>query len=172
MTTEHAPTGLIGASIRRVEDPVLVAGRGCYVDDIRLPGMSYLAFLRTTYPHAKIISINTSAAKAMAGVIAVLTGADVELMIPVPPMIAGQKIPPIRFWRAARCMKPAWPWRQSSRRAATDCRGRCQRHRGGIRSAAIGNRRGESSRARRAAGSRGAGQQHLLHRDEKGWRRG
>ena len=94
MTTEHTPTGLIGASIRRVEDPVLVAGKGCYVDDIQLPGMSYLAFLRTTYPHAKIISINTSAAKTMAGVIAVVTGADVELMIPVPPMIAGQKIPP------------------------------------------------------------------------------
>jgi len=94
MTSEHTPTGLIGASIRRVEDPVLVAGKGYYVDDIQLPGMLHLAFLRTTYPHAKIISINTSAAKAMAGVSAVVTGADVELMIPVPPMIAGQKIPP------------------------------------------------------------------------------
>ena len=95
MTTDHTPTGLIGASIRRVEDPVLVAGKGCYVDDIKLPGMLYLAFLRTTYPHAKIVSINTNAAKAMAGVVAVLTGADVEQVnIPVPPMIAGQKIPP------------------------------------------------------------------------------
>ena len=44
MTTDHAPTGLIGASIRRVEDPVLVAGKGCYVDDIQLPGMSLLSF--------------------------------------------------------------------------------------------------------------------------------
>ena len=79
MTTDHTPTGLIGASIRRVEDPVLVAGKGCYVDDIKLPGMLHLAFLRTTYPHAKIISINTNAAKAMAGVVAVVTGADVEL---------------------------------------------------------------------------------------------
>ena len=78
MTSEHTPTGLIGAAIRRVEDPVLVAGKGCYVDDIQLPGMLYLAFLRTTYPHAKIISINTSAAKAMAGVVAVVTGADVR----------------------------------------------------------------------------------------------
>ena len=59
MSTDHTPTGLIGAPIRRVEDPVLVAGKGCYVDDIQLPGMLYLAFLRTTYPHAKIISINT-----------------------------------------------------------------------------------------------------------------
>src|SRR4030095_8688142 len=94
MTTDHTATGLIGASILRVEDPVLVAGRGCYGDDIQLPGMLYLAFLRTTYPHAKIISINTNAAKATAGVIAVLTGAGVGLMLTVPPMIAGQKIPP------------------------------------------------------------------------------
>ena len=111
MTTDHTPTGLIGASIRRVEDPVLVAGKGCYVDDIQLPGMLYLAFLRTTYPHAKIISINTNAAKAMAGVLTVVTGADVELNIPVPPMMPGRRYRRIRFWRAARCMKPAWPWR-------------------------------------------------------------
>src|SRR5215467_8557153 len=95
MTTDHTPSGLIGASIRRVEDPVLVAGKGCYVDDIRLPEMLYLAFLRTTYPHAKIVSINTNAAKAMAGVLAVITGEDVkQLNIPVAPMVQDQKIPP------------------------------------------------------------------------------
>ena len=95
MTTEHTTTGLIGASIRRVEDPVLVTGKGCYVDDIQLPRLVYLTFLRTTYPHAKIISINTEAAKAMAGVVTVVTGEDVkQLGIPVAPMISGQKIPP------------------------------------------------------------------------------
>src|SRR5262244_164732 len=95
MTTDHTPSGLIGASIRRVEDPVLVAGKGCYVDDIRLPEMLYLAFLRTTYPHAKIVSINTNAAKAIAGVLAVITGEDVkQLNIPVAPMVQDQKIPP------------------------------------------------------------------------------
>ncbi|HJU63174.1 MAG TPA: molybdopterin cofactor-binding domain-containing protein, partial [Candidatus Binatia bacterium] len=95
MTTEHSPNGLIGASIRRVEDPILVAGKGCYVDDIQLPGMLYLAFLRTTYPHAKIVSIDTSAARSMAGVVTVLTGEDVkDLNIPAAPMISGQKIPP------------------------------------------------------------------------------
>src|SRR4030095_1974182 len=94
MTTDHTATGLIGASILRVEDPVLVAGRGCYGDDIQLPGMLYLAFLRTTYPHAKIISINTNAAKAMAGVLTVVTGEDVkQLNIPVAPMVPNQKIP-------------------------------------------------------------------------------
>jgi carbon-monoxide dehydrogenase large subunit len=96
MTTEHAPAGLIGASILRVEDPVLVTGRGCYTDDVQIPGMLYMAVLRSPYPHAKIISINTAAAKAMAGVEAVLTGDDIpeRLNIPSPVMIAGQKIPP------------------------------------------------------------------------------
>ena len=94
MTTEHTTDGLIGASIRRVEDPALITGKGCYVDDMQLPGMLHMAFLRTTHPHAKIISINTTAAKAMPGVVAVVTGADVaQLQIPVPPMISGQKIP-------------------------------------------------------------------------------
>src|SRR4030095_13492574 len=95
MTTDHTATGLMRAFILRSEDPVLVAGRGCYVDDIQLPGMLYLAFLRTTYPHAKIISINTDAATAMAGVVTVVTGEDVkQLNIPVAQRGQSQKIPP------------------------------------------------------------------------------
>src|SRR5207253_7045486 len=97
MTPEHGNgnSGLIGASIRRVEDPVLVTGKGCYVDDIDIPGMVYMAVLRTAYPHAKIISINTTAAQAMPGVITVVTGDDIQqLSIPAAPMVPGQKIPP------------------------------------------------------------------------------
>jgi carbon-monoxide dehydrogenase large subunit len=94
MTTEHSGSGLIGASIRRVEDPVLVTGKGCYVDDIEIPGMLHMAVLRSHYPHAKIVSIDTSAAKAMPGVITVVTGDDVQLSIPAAPMVPGQKIPP------------------------------------------------------------------------------
>ena len=95
MSDQHTTTGLIGASIRRVEDPVLITGKGCYVDDVQLPGILHMAFLRTSYPHAKIISVDTSAAKAMPGVVAVVTGADIEqLNIPAAPMISGQKIPP------------------------------------------------------------------------------
>jgi aerobic carbon-monoxide dehydrogenase large subunit len=95
MTAEHTPTGLIGASIRRVEDAVLITGQGRYVDDIQLPGMLYLAFLRTSFPHAKIISIDTRRAKALAGVVAVVTGEDVkQLNIPAAPMVSGQRIPP------------------------------------------------------------------------------
>ncbi len=60
MTTEHSANGLIGASIKRVEDTPLITGAGNYVDDIQLPGMLFLAFQRSPYPHAKIASIDTS----------------------------------------------------------------------------------------------------------------
>src|SRR5919108_2388798 len=96
MTTEHTPGGLIGRSVRRVEDPVLITGKGCYVDDIQLPGMLHMAFLRSPYPHAKIISVDPSAAKTMAGVVAVVTGDQLseQLHIPAIPIVPGMKIPP------------------------------------------------------------------------------
>ena len=58
--------------------------------------MLHLAFLRSPYPHAKIISIDTSAAKAMAAVIAVVTGDDLgeRLHVPAFPMVPGMKVPP------------------------------------------------------------------------------
>src|SRR5512132_1754266 len=96
MTTEHTTTGLIGASIRRVEDAPLITGAGCYTDDIQLPRMLHMTLLRSPYPHAKIISIDTSAAKAMAGVITVVTGDNLseQLHVPAVPMVPGMKIPP------------------------------------------------------------------------------
>ncbi len=96
MAAEHMTTGLIGAPIRRVEDKPLITGKGCYVEDIQLPGMLHLAFLRSPYPHAKIVSVDTSAAKSMPGVVAVVTGADLSesLRIPAVPMVPGMKIPP------------------------------------------------------------------------------
>jgi carbon-monoxide dehydrogenase large subunit len=96
MTTEHGTSGLIGASIRRVEDGPLITGKGCFTEDIDLPEMLHLAFLRSPYAHAKIISLNTNAAKAMPGVDTVVTGADLsdQLRIPAFPMVPGMKIPP------------------------------------------------------------------------------
>ncbi|MBI2210116.1 MAG: xanthine dehydrogenase family protein molybdopterin-binding subunit, partial [Deltaproteobacteria bacterium] len=96
MTTERHGSGLIGASIRRVEDPVLVTGKGCYTDDIQLPGMLHMAVLRSPHPHAKITSIDAAAAKAMAGVEAVLTGNEIgeRVNVPVPAAAPGMKIPP------------------------------------------------------------------------------
>src|SRR5215468_6732111 len=95
MTTEHTPGGLIGRSVRRVEDRVLITGKGCYVDDMQLPGMLHMAFLRSPYPHAKILSMQTSAARAMPGVVAVVTGDDLSerLHVPVIPLVPGMKPP-------------------------------------------------------------------------------
>src|SRR4029450_11115297 len=96
MTTEHTPGGLIGKSVRRVEDPVLITGKGCYVDDIQLPGMLHMVFLRSPYPHAKILSIHTSAAQAMPGVVAVVTGDDLSehLHVPVMPLVPAMEVAP------------------------------------------------------------------------------
>jgi len=89
MTTEHTPGGLIGRSVRRVEDPVLITGKGCYVDDIQLPGVLHMAFLRSPYPHANILPIHVRAAQALPGVVTVVTGDDLSerLHVPVMPLV-------------------------------------------------------------------------------------
>ncbi|MHB8958899.1 MAG: xanthine dehydrogenase family protein molybdopterin-binding subunit [Candidatus Limnocylindrales bacterium] len=70
-------TDVLGAPVRRVEDPRFITGRGRYLDDIKLPAMTHMAILRSPYAHARIRSIDTSAAKAAPGVVAVFTGADI-----------------------------------------------------------------------------------------------
>ncbi|MHB8459202.1 MAG: xanthine dehydrogenase family protein molybdopterin-binding subunit [Candidatus Limnocylindrales bacterium] len=70
-------TDILGAPIKRVEDPRFITGKGRYVDDIVLQGMVHAAILRSPYAHANIRSIDTSAAKAMPGVLAVIVGADI-----------------------------------------------------------------------------------------------
>ena len=67
----------IGSTVRRKEDVRLVTGHGCYSDDFNFPGQVYGAVLRSPHAHALIRSVDTAAARAMPGVLAVLTGADV-----------------------------------------------------------------------------------------------
>ena len=69
-------TSGIGASVRRVEDQRFITGAGQYVDDINRPGQSYAVFVRSPHAHATIKGIDTSAASAAPGVLAVFTGAD------------------------------------------------------------------------------------------------
>ncbi|MDQ0570158.1 carbon-monoxide dehydrogenase large subunit [Variovorax paradoxus] len=77
MTTESNPTRFgSGQAVRRLEDESLLAGAGRYTDDVTLPGQAHLVFLRSPYPHARIVSIDTAAAAAMPGVLRVLTGAQ------------------------------------------------------------------------------------------------
>ena len=68
---------VLGAPIKRVEDPRFITGNGNYLDDIKLPSMAHMAILRSPYAHANIRSIDTSRAKTMPGVVAVFVGADI-----------------------------------------------------------------------------------------------
>ena len=74
MTLDEIKIGGLGASRRRVEDNRFIRGTGNYVDDVVLPGMLYMEILRSPLAHAKITSIDTSAAYAIPGVRMVMTG--------------------------------------------------------------------------------------------------
>ncbi len=96
MTTDTA-TKILGARIRRREDPRLITGAGIYTDDLHLPGMAYMALLRSPYAHARIKSIDTSAAKALPGVVTVLTGKELAGKIgnvPTAWLLPDTKVPP------------------------------------------------------------------------------
>lgn len=67
----------IGKSVKRVEDQRFLTGKGRYTDDIVLPGMTYAYILRSPYAHAKIVSVDTSKAEAMDGVVKIFTGKDI-----------------------------------------------------------------------------------------------
>jgi len=74
-----------GASIKRSEDPRILTGAGRYVDDIKLPGMLHAAFVRSPLAHARVVSVDVSAARALPGVVAVFTGAELEeITVPGP----------------------------------------------------------------------------------------
>ena len=67
-----------GQSVARTEDPRLLTGRGNYVNDVNLYRQAHGYVLRSPYAHAKILSMDTSAAEAAPGVLAVLTGTDIR----------------------------------------------------------------------------------------------
>ncbi|MBU8880735.1 molybdopterin-dependent oxidoreductase [Bacillus sp. FJAT-29790] len=78
-------TNIVGARLKRKEDPKLITGNGYFSDDIQLPGMLHAAILRSPHAHAVIKSINVEEALKSPGVIAIYTGKDLEGKIgPVP----------------------------------------------------------------------------------------
>ena len=86
-------TRSFGAPVTRNEDARLLSGRALFVDDVELPGMLHAAFLRSNVAHARINSIDVSAAKARHGVAAVFTAEDLgdywapgPLLVPPPPI--------------------------------------------------------------------------------------
>ncbi|MDH3402416.1 MAG: xanthine dehydrogenase family protein molybdopterin-binding subunit [Acidobacteriota bacterium] len=84
---------LVGARVRRNEDPRLLTGRALFVDDVRRPGMLHVAFLRSPFAHARVKAVDVAAAREAPGVHAVYTAADLgdywqpgPLLVPPPPV--------------------------------------------------------------------------------------
>src|SRR5438552_16851168 len=138
MAVETPLKGNIGDSIKRKEDDRFIRGKGNYLDDVVLPGMLHMSIHRSPFAHAKIKSINTNAAQAVPGVIAVVTGALLaQHKLAWMPTLSGDtqavlatdkvrfrarglpvSVPPIPNWPAAaprsaqstlRCRPPASP---------------------------------------------------------------
>jgi carbon-monoxide dehydrogenase large subunit len=89
----------IGASLPRLEDARLLTGGGCYSDDFTLPGQAYAWVVRSPHPHVRIVAVDASVARAMPGVLLVLTGADVlaDGLKPVPHIPAAMSPPDIKL---------------------------------------------------------------------------
>src|SRR4029077_9105225 len=73
-----AEIGGMGHSVKRKEDQRFIQGKGTYVDDVHLPEMVYGQMIRSPYAHARIVAIRTEEAKKLPGVLAVITGQDLE----------------------------------------------------------------------------------------------
>jgi len=76
MTAVESPSGVVGTSVKRKEDAALLRGRTRWVDNLSLPGMVYMAVVRSPYPHARIKSIDFDGARTAEGFVAAFTGAD------------------------------------------------------------------------------------------------
>lgn len=97
--SRHSHTG---QSIKRKEDPRLITGSGCFVDDLDAPSTGYVAVLRSYHPHAIIEQIDTSAARSAPGIIAVYTGRDLhEIADRYPERIGPPGHVPIDTWPLA-----------------------------------------------------------------------
>jgi carbon-monoxide dehydrogenase large subunit len=89
-------TNYVGKRMTRTEDPRLLTGQALFVDDVQLPGMVYAAFLRSDYAHARLRSIDVSAARERPGVLAVYTAEDLgdfwghgPPLVPAPDSVEG-----------------------------------------------------------------------------------
>ena len=78
----------VGARVMRVEDPRFLAGRGVYLDDIEPPGTLHVAFCRSHYAHARIVSVDCTRARALDGVELVVSGEDLRDLPPFSTTIA------------------------------------------------------------------------------------
>jgi carbon-monoxide dehydrogenase large subunit len=90
------PPQYVGARVLRVEDKKYLMGRGKYLDDLTLPGMLHAAFVRSPYAHARIKSIDVTAARELEGVVAVLTGDDLaDISTPLVAELQREEVHPV-----------------------------------------------------------------------------
>ena len=119
---------LIGKSILRKEDPLLLSGRGTFTDDVRLPGQLYVSILRSPYAHALINSVDLSRASNASGVVRVLDGEELSKNVdPLPVIFSfhGTKVPKHRALAQGRVRyvgEPVAAIVATSRGAAEDAR--------------------------------------------------
>src|ERR1700687_4364620 len=85
------PGSILGHAVRRREDPRLITGAGRYVDDLQQDGCLHVAFVRSALAHATIRAVDSAAAAAAPGVVAVFTAADLGL----PDRVAFQMVPEV-----------------------------------------------------------------------------
>jgi carbon-monoxide dehydrogenase large subunit len=86
-------TSMVGAAVVRKEDPNLLTGRGTYVDNLQLPGMLHMAFVRSVEAHARVRAIDGTAAGAIPGVLGVFTARDLPELPPIPTAVPGLERP-------------------------------------------------------------------------------
>jgi carbon-monoxide dehydrogenase large subunit len=98
-------TRLIGAHVKRLEDPHLLTGQGRYLDDLRLPDLLHAAFVRSPHAHARVLGVDVSPARGAAGVVAALAGRD----------LAGRVGPLAPRLEADGFVATAWPALADSR---------------------------------------------------------
>ena len=93
----------IGQPVSRFEDPRLLRGEGRYINDLVLPGMAHLAYVRSPHPHARIVAIDAAEARAAPGVLGVFTVGDLEregIGTTAPSLKRGRADGTPMFWRA------------------------------------------------------------------------
>jgi CO/xanthine dehydrogenase Mo-binding subunit len=83
----------IGKGMKRLEDPRILTGKGKYIDDISLQNMAHAAMVHSPYAHARILSIDTSKALALPGVIGIFTGEDIAKYVDACPSFASPAVP-------------------------------------------------------------------------------
>ena len=95
MDAETKSGSWVGKPMRRREDRTLITGRGRFVDDLGVAGVRHLVLVRSPHAHARIRSLDTSAARALPGVVAVITAADLGPIGPIPLMrlVPGTVVP-------------------------------------------------------------------------------